>query len=208
MKQLFLILLLSLSACNYPQYRDDLLLGSASAQSPEAPMWVHGKACTDIDGKIGFCVVRHDRTIPIEITLQKMPVGGDAEFSCTPTVLPMPQHQAVIPNTPNTFTVTPADWAEATNVFACSIVFTPAEGLAPIYSRVYVALYAAKYVGLEQPTLIDNRVFLGQYARFAWVREKDGSEKMYEKTSISRVTKEPAEVVVISTQGRVAYAKF
>lgn len=69
---ILLVIFLLAFSCETIQYVDDLkFINSASANSPEFPVFINGKLCKDIDGIPGLCSKRIKQTDEISITAEK-----------------------------------------------------------------------------------------------------------------------------------------
>lgn len=184
---LLLAVVMVILSCSSLPYSDDVgFLVSAQANSPEAPIYLNGAACKDMDGNPGLCSKRIRSTDTLVIHFDPLSYGYNLQVSCSsPIVVP----GATVPaGQPFDLSITPAQMAGRLSFICIGEIF-PQDRTQPSSSKweIRIVVSDVNYVSREQMNLIrkgnTDYLILGKYARTSWVYDGK-SWKQYKKKTI------------------------
>ncbi len=192
----------ALASCNSLPYKDDVgFLVSAQANSPEFPVYINGKLCTDMEGFVGLCSKRIRSTEDVTFKFDPQSYPYLLTVSCTQGVTPVPP--ATVPAGDRfTFTIKAEDFSQFRS-FTCIGEVGPQDRSPPISAkfRVTFVVVDSEYVQRERIYLKKdgkkNYVVLGQHAKDSWVKDSNGWHR-FKKMTFVQVFGDPSNVKAYS----------
>lgn len=192
--------------CNAPKYVADIgFIPSATANSPEFPVFIEGTVCKDLKGQVGLCALRQDADKDFVVDFYAQPYDYELTFNCSSNVPGYPVSWLVVRNTDFKVTV-PRTVFPKEKVFTCSAIITPKDRPEPIgsFARMTVTVVDSGYQRLENPYITKGYLVMGEHTLYGKYRDRDGWHTV-EKTTVVKDTKGIVEVTTESYAGRHGY---
>lgn len=191
------------ATCSSLPYEDDgYFRVSARANSPEFPVYLNNRLCTDTEGFVGLCAKRIKSNEPLVFKFDPQSYGYTVNFSCTTGVVVPGATFNVQAGDPFSITLNPQDFRSKL-VFSCLGEVNPADREAPISSkfRVTINVVDQQYTARESIYIHNengkNFVVLGKYAKWGRVFDQ-GKWTYYEKTTSVEIKGPVAQVRAVS----------